>query len=385
MASRTTYSGSIGRFRQGISLRTFKQLFDTSMPHLFGGDGSMLIEHTGSTSPKNYFDDRQANWTSPGTIGSNAKYRLVVSHDIVRLNFGDLELFELPDPTSTTITPFDDQQQSFLTGSPEFGLWMMQPENTGSVPLRLRYKSIVELGQMDGVIEPLGPIRKMIDFTAPLSFDRRSRLHVSITTDYTDEEILSYNVPGVVGIPSPCPMYPITQWLDFREFQNNPMGQIRPFDDRSNGVSGSLSAAPSPYPLVNQSPSGTMILSIPPTQITDIPTYQRAGTELLGNADINNVFYQNFMTSSIVPFSDMTAQEGKLETCFSTKGRGITMRSGTIETEFMKMTGSTDDSMFGLGQYSTSAGYSFPPGRLTGSSLSNVAGTDSLAFGGWLK
>jgi len=346
-----TYSGTMTAFRQGVSIRTISQ-FSAHVGGMMGGPDNFRTVLSGSTISENFFNDAAAGIGSE-LLGTRIGYQTIINHEMDEYNYGQLVRNELPISGARKMNPFREQSMP-VTGSPDNYLFLTQPENTASLPLRLRYKSIVSLGQTDGAIEAFS-IRKLVDNTAPLSIDRRPRIHANLSSMGSDESFPGPSVPSPAG-PAPCPWYPIVQEINFAEKLDYPAGSIIPFDDRTSGLSGS------------------MTLQIQFGQVTDVPRYERAGP-------YTPTFYRTFVTSSPDPFSDSTRREGQEGALFSSVGRGLAPVDATIQSYLHDMTSSYENPMFDKQTYGSTAGSVFAISHLTGWRM----GTDSIAFGGWKK
>ena len=174
MATIATLSQSIDHFRQGVSIRTFLQVYNSAQPKLYGGNPTIVVPSGSRTPSETIFNDSQAG------VGAERLerpgYDVIVNHEMGEYNFGQLSVAE------ATVPYFVDQNAT-TSGSVEF---MLYQGVTASLPETLRYKSIVSLGQTDGVIE-IFPIRKVIDFTA-IDSDRDPNIKGSISYMETDED-----------------------------------------------------------------------------------------------------------------------------------------------------------------------------------------------------
>ncbi|MAE81826.1 MAG: hypothetical protein CMB80_03745 [Flammeovirgaceae bacterium] len=336
MATTITYSGSASKFKQGISVSSFTDMFVSLLPHLSFGNYYALAT-SGSSSPiGNMFNDQQAGIGSEKLEGPG--YHVIVDKRWNPTFYGEVS------PEDLDIDVFVDKN-AIVSGS---SAWLLQQNITSTLSLVDRYQSIVSIGQMDGVIEVF-PTRKVIDNTAPVSFLRRPPLSVSLTTMWTDE---SFAHVGTLApeAPSPCPLFPITQHI----IQDAKL--IHPFSDRTNATSGSITLEPQPG------------------QITHLPIFERAQRS-------SPVHYQNRVIASLIqPFDDITSIQENFNKVFSSKGRGLTV-DASMTASLYAMTGNIGQSLFDSKTYGTPAGFTYAISYHTGWRM----GTDSLAFGGLKK
>ena len=160
-------SGSANKIRQGTNIRTFRQLFGSAMRRITMGD-SVSIRLSGTLPPTlgEYgshrivaFDDSSAGISSE-RIGNIPGYRVYLDHSWSSDIYGQGQTNE----TFNHNNMFVDSDPPNLSGSIHPMIERTSAAKSGSLPLSLRFKTIKNLGQLDGVIEVF-PIRPKIDLS----------------------------------------------------------------------------------------------------------------------------------------------------------------------------------------------------------------------------
>ena len=173
--STVTLSGTMQMFRQGVSVRTWRQRFSSAcVPKLYGGDPSTTVLSGSFGQPNNFFNDSYGS-SAPGVF-SNTAMETRLSYDMLRVNYGQSYTF-------TPGVPYTD----------------VQGDTSGSMLLymasrvSLEYPAIMSKNttreQMDGVIEPLDirrPIERGFDFAVSSSKDSAYHPRASVTSMYTE-------------------------------------------------------------------------------------------------------------------------------------------------------------------------------------------------------
>ena len=176
--TRATLSSTMNMFRQGVSIRTWKQYFRTSMgPHVGSGEKLRWFA-SGSTYSSTIFDDSVAG-RGPSRIGSINVINEVV-HELEISNYGQPSLFRED-------TPFEELESEYiLSGSgPAFLVSLDSFYKGVRYPNVLFNKTMKNPAQMDGVIEPL-TIRREIEFSALEGSDVFHKLRASLEGEYTE-------------------------------------------------------------------------------------------------------------------------------------------------------------------------------------------------------
>ena len=290
-----TMSGTIQMFLQGVSIRTWKQRFNTGCTYkVYGGDPIVTRLSGSFGDDDNFFNDSWAS-TAPGVF-TNTAMETRLSYDMLRLNYGQSYEFN---PS----TPFVDIQPPTLASV----ILHMESQRAPAYPAVLSSKSSIRLGQMDGVIEPLDirrPIDRAMDFYVSSSSDSAHRPRASVTSMFTET------------------YYGNVEISQFTYIGKDP-SHVIPFLDMQD----MFLTASAPLP-------GTLM----PKQQT------------------------------LVPFKDFTEDEYKW--------RDYKEHDSEMKAALYELTGSSSESILPRDKKSSGAGFTY---RV------NPLGTDSIAFGGWIK
>jgi len=158
MPSETTLSQSINFFRQGVSVRTPRQLFGSSLaPKIFSSKPFRYIA-SGSSYSYTIFDDEIAG-VGPGRLGGKNTVTQIF-YDLEKSNYGQPSEF-------VEGVPFKDIDSQYVSGGA--GATFLGEVDSfykeSRYPNVLFNKTLKNPAQMDGVIEPL-TIRREIEFSA---------------------------------------------------------------------------------------------------------------------------------------------------------------------------------------------------------------------------
>lgn len=297
-----TLSGTISMFRQGVSITQVKHTFySANVPQIWSEDSIVLRQSGSYGDPNKFFDDALPDTALgiPSSLGSPSALESRVSHGLLQTIHG--QSYEFNEET-----PFVDQV-GYSSGST---LRDMTAGSIPSYPNPVFYTSLVQDGQMDGVIEPL-TIRRFID--------RRGDLQGQLSGSKFYPHTIKASISS---------MYTLT-------LRNNT--KISQF------IYNGKNEAPVTVPFFD-SQNVFLTSSLP----------------LPGNID--------FRLGKFTPFVDISKKEYK----WADYGD----HDFEMKEVLYQLTGSSENSLLPFDHKSSTAGFTYGH---------NPEGTDSLAFGGWLK
>ena len=176
MPTEISLSQSLNYFRQGVSIRTPRQYFATSMAPQINSGRVFRWLVSGTAYNSVIFDDTIAG-NGPSRLGSKNAINEVV-HELEIANYGQPELF-------TKGTPYvDDVDSEYLSGGVG-GAFLGMTDCLTRLPMVMFNKTLKNPAQMDGVIEPL-TIRSEIDFSAPEGSDVFYKLRASLEGSFSE-------------------------------------------------------------------------------------------------------------------------------------------------------------------------------------------------------
>jgi len=295
MPTEVTLSGAINFFRQGVSVRTPRQYFATNCSPFINSADSFRYVASGTSYSFSVFDDTTSG-RGPGRLTS--KNTLTdLPHELEISNYGQSDEFikgvpfeDLDGPTSGSVIQF-----------------IGKTSHLSRYPYTLFNKTFRDLGQLDGVMEPL-TIRSEIDFSSPEGSDTFHKTRATLGGSF--EETFRGNLP-------------IIQQVAFSPTRAGP------FLDHPDTFG----------------PSSEGEISLPGLIMDE--------------------------KNDILPFKDASVEQS----------RGEDITDSEIRAVLMTTTGSSTVSMFIRGYRSSTAGFTYSIGQLTGTNY----GTDSIAFGGLKK
>tara|TARA_B100001123_G_scaffold437566_1_gene570026 strand:- start:10506 stop:11513 length:1008 start_codon:yes stop_codon:yes gene_type:complete len=335
MPTTRTLSGTIDKFRQGVSIRTFGQLHRSLFPRISVGTPYAILV-SGSVEPvvTDYnsltfkaFDD-QAAGSPRERLNAPPGYKTIINHLWVHDVFGE------SDTGFKEGTPFVEKN-AIVSGTLDKMITLTSAENSGTLPLAVRYSSLRSLDQMDGVIEPF-PIRRLVDFSfnnLPPSFPS-GKLKAAFFRGVKAE--LYYMTPGDADGE-------VAQYVDLKE------ANIPPYNDMNSFSLKSIEAKKKISSVFND-----VVVKVPAASTTS-----------------------NFVETSV-------NVGWRYEYVYSKDGFGPTFMGTTpIANAVAAMTGSKIESFYGQPSkcVSTTAGFTYSTSNAPGWKM----GTDSLAFGGFKK
>ena len=175
MPSEATLSQSVNFFRQGVSVRTPRQLFGSSLaPNIFSKEPFRYVA-SGSSYSYTVFNDEVAGFGAGRLGGKNTVTQ--VTHELEDSNYGQPSEF-------VKGVPFEDIDSEYVSG----GSGVTFLAETDSFYKGSRYpdvlfnKTLKSPAQMDGVMEPL-TIRREIEFSALEGSDVFHKIRGALTSD----------------------------------------------------------------------------------------------------------------------------------------------------------------------------------------------------------
>jgi len=350
------------------------------LPHLSMGPMSRLALSGSHGELGISFNDSQAGIGSEN-IGVRPGYHVIINHEYEELMFGQTTL----ERNIGDGIMFVDKNSINTNPSGSNAFLLNDVSITASLSPLDRCQSNVALGQLNGIVEVF-PIRKKIDFTVPLSYDKRESMQADLSN-----EPLDYSSPVTIN---QRPNIFIVQEQEVpgngRRHYSEP---ISPFNDRrvlryTSGSFGRLkypSFTPDQWITYNINweiaafniDIPTDNLNPPVQNITDLPIFLPAGAT-------NRIVKTVITSSQIKPFADESYIEARISSIFSSEGRGLTNNLEN-DSEFKNIlfnaTGSAVLSMFDKNVYGTTSGFEYAISYHTGWNM----GTDSIVYGGLKK
>ena len=250
MSERRTKSSlniSLERYRQGVSVNDFRQIFGSSLPKLYGGSTVSLAISGSSVVTKASFNDSAAGSSTDRVsqeAGSDLNYQIIISHDKEEYDYG------LNDPGFDPDSPFSEKL--YQSPGSDASILFTQDAIT-NIPAALQFKSVTKFGHTDSIIEPF-PIRKIIDnaCSRPFSPNRINNavmqplkakgLDADICIMHSDNtKIVNYELQAPNRIKPFDESYVSNMEMVASSLKKEEISKVKPYDDMTaNGNLGRL-------------------------------------------------------------------------------------------------------------------------------------------------
>lgn len=238
---------SIERYRQGVSVNDFRQIFGSTLPHLYGGNSFSLAISGSSVVSRSSFNDSASGISKERLSTGNTSalnYQVIVSH------FKEPGEYGLNNPGFDPDVPFSEKL--YQSSGSNASILFTQDAIT-NVPTALQFKALSSYGHTDSIIEPF-PIRKIIDSAASSLFAankinntvmqplKAKGINGDICIMHSDNnKITNYQLQNPNANKPFDESYVSKHELTAESTKNEPTSNMKPFDDMSaNGNIGRL-------------------------------------------------------------------------------------------------------------------------------------------------